>query len=289
MTPALWFFVKNTRLPLKRHCVFGTKPGECACVAGEYRGSWASFKWSVLDITEESSCGTQHGLNLPCFSALWPYSGLEVWQMVCRSEYFRNSLALIPGSNRKQRVPRDIGKRKRAACHQHLEDFSPSRGDSELLMRADFHKLLSSFTIVQPGWIFCSQHFWSCFKKKLVIESLFFCPLLPRLTLVSSAEPVHTALSGMKLQFIMKWRTTAYTFLGKTVEEIGEQLLFSSKAFLEQSVIPNFPCYILLPSMVQTMHRYEWRTTNSMSPKCFGRHCSMKVRLLRSHLMLNTK
>ena len=64
-----------------------------------------------------------------------------------------------------------------------------------------------------------------------LIESLFFPPLLPRPTLISNAEPVHAALSGMKLQLVMAWRTTAYTSVGKAVGETGEQLLFSSKAF----------------------------------------------------------
>lgn len=64
-----------------------------------------------------------------------------------------------------------------------------------------------------------------------VIESLFFSPLLPRPTLISNAEPVHTALSRVKLQLIMKWRMTVYTFVVKTIGEIGEQLLLSSKAF----------------------------------------------------------
>lgn len=81
----LWFLLYDFSpgaqdSPLKRLCLW-----ETASVMVEYRGSWVRVKWNAVDITEESSCETQHGLNLSCSLhsvVLWfrgLTNGLQVW------------------------------------------------------------------------------------------------------------------------------------------------------------------------------------------------------------------
>lgn len=66
-----------------------------------------------------------------------------------------------------------------------------------------------------------------------------------------------------------------YTCGRERVEKIEQQFLFSSKAFLEQTVFPGFPFYILLPSACR-LHKCEQRTTNSGSTECLE-HITKKL------------
>lgn len=110
-------------------------------------------------------------------------NGLQVWNS------FRNTLALIPGSKRKNRVPRDTG--KSAACEPHKTSALEGKILSSWCKQT-FLKLLSSFTIAQPG-CFLFQPLLKLLKHYQLLEASF-PPLLPRLALISNAEPLHSAL-----------------------------------------------------------------------------------------------